>query len=213
MDIVTKTIYMSSVGHAQVNFLQYEYGCFAPNVPAVLKGPIPQEKDRGEITMEKILQALPGFRNSLVQAGAAFTLSEFSEKEVFLLPKTEVDPYNQELFKRCADGCKECPSRYRSKKDLKSKERHECDYTCKKCHERNYRLSSDIIYGCSATNPKLAGFFPPRWMFTEPEVEEAYNRFIDELREVQKTILRRRGKGTTPYEVLLPSKIPYGIAI
>ena len=52
IDIVTKIIYQSSVGHAQVNFLQFEYGCFAPNVPAIMRGKIPTEENRGKITMD-----------------------------------------------------------------------------------------------------------------------------------------------------------------
>ena len=212
MDIVTKTIYMSSVNHAQVNFLQFEYGCFAPNMPAVLKGDLPKEKDRGKITMQTVMDALPGLRSSLVQAGAAFTLSEFSDKEVFLLPESEVDRYhNENLIKRCVDYNCRCPSRYIRKKDLGSKNAHKCDYTCKKCEsDEQYNFSYDHIYQLDS---KPSGFFPPRWLFTEKEVEIAYNKFIEALREIQKSILKRRETGMTPYEVLLPSRIPYGIAI
>ena len=39
------------------------------------------------------------------------------------------------------------------------------------------------------------------------------NKFIVGLREIQKSILKRKQMGMTPYEVLLPSRIPYGIAI
>ena len=216
MDILTKTIYVSSVGHAQVNFLQFEYGCFAPNIPSVLRGELPKEDDRGHITMQKIMNTLPGFRSSLVQAGAAFTLSEFSEKEAFLLPATEVDiGHDNDLIKRCADINCRCPSRrnYIRKKDANRKEPHKCDYTCKRCDEDNvekFNFSSEHIY---QIDTKPSGFFPPRWLFTEEEVEIAYNKFIAALREVQKTILKRRETEMTPYEVLLPSRIPYGIAI
>ena len=212
IDIVTKTIYVSSVNHAQVNFLQFEYGCFAPNVPAVLRGDLPKEDDRGQITMQRIMDALPGLRSSLVQAGAAFTLSEFSEKEVFLLPDSEIERNNElKLIKRCVDYNCRCPARYIRKKDVGSKNAHRCDYTCKKCESlKKYNFSSEHIYQLDS---KPTGFFPPRWLFTEEDVEIAYNKFIEALREIQKNILKRRDTGMTPYEVLLPSKVPYGIAI
>ena len=84
VNLSTKIIFQSSAMHAAVNFLQFEYGCFAPNVPALMRGSIPKEEDRGHIDMARILDSLPGLRASLVQAGAAFTLSEFSKDEVFL---------------------------------------------------------------------------------------------------------------------------------
>ena len=88
---------------------------------------------------------------------------------------------------------------------------HKCDYTCKKCEsDEQYNFSYDHIYQLDS---KPSGFFPPRWLFTEKEVEIAYNKFIERLREIQKSILKRRETGMTPYEVLLPSRIPYGIAI
>ena len=169
--------------HAQVNFLQFEYGCFAPNTPAIMKGKIPKEQDRSKISMACIMKSLPGFRASLVQAGAAFTLSEFSDEEVFLLPRTEYDHRSHELKPRCSDP--------------------------------NYRFSDSEVFQTDSPlhNWKPTGFFPPRWLFTEKAVEIAYNEFVRDLREIQRHILGRRSKGTTPYEVLLPSKIPYGIAI
>ena len=77
----------------------------------------------------------------------------------------------------------------------------------------NYNYSDSGDSNIYQSDPPPNGFFPPRWLFTEKKVDEAYNHFICGLREVQKDILKRREKGTTPYEVLLPSKIPYGIAI
>ena len=161
IDIVTKTIFQSSVGHAAVNFLQFEYGCFAPNVPALLRGKIPKEEDRGNVTLDRIKESLPGLRPSLVQAGAAFTLSEFSEDEEFLLP----------LGPDCANLKK--PPRYLFTVNTK---------------ERKY-------------------------VNAEPEVDIAYNNFMRELQKLETKIKERRKSGKIPYEVLLPSQIPYGIAI
>ena len=149
LDLVTKTIFQSSVMHAAVNFLQFEYGIFAPNVPALMRGRVPNESDRGKIDMNHILSSLPGLRASLVQAGAAFTLSEFSKDEVYLLPTTK--------------------------------------------------------------------WKPPRWLFTDEKVDEAYQEFISHLKRIEADIKTRNNalecQGKVPYEVLMPSKIPYGIAI
>ena len=49
VNIITKVIFNSSVIHAAVNFLQFDYGCFQPNVPGVLKGSIPTQENKGEI--------------------------------------------------------------------------------------------------------------------------------------------------------------------
>ena len=149
ISIVTKVIFQSSVMHAAVNFLQFEYGCFAPNVPAVLRGPIPTEEDRGKIDLQRIMNTLPGREPSLVQAGAAFVLSEFSEDEVFLLPKK--------------------------------------------------------------------GANQPAWLFTEVNAKLAFDKFQTKLQSIEDFIAHRNqeliSNGEVPYEVLLPSRIPYGIAI
>jgi hypothetical protein len=219
VDIVTKVVYQSSVSHAQVNFLQYEYGVFTPNCPAVMRGKIPKESDRKKITMECVMKSLSGFKASLVQAGAAFTLSEFSEKEVFLLPKTELAEkggWNDIMTPRCSDHKCPCENRsnYKRKKSTASAP-HKCDFTCKRCAPEyvKYNLSDSGASNIYRSDPSVHDFFPPRWLFTENEVDIAYNKFVSDLRDIQNDILKRREKGTTPYEVLMPSRIPYGIAI
>ena len=136
--------------HAAVNFLQFNYGCYAPNIPALLRGKIPTENDKGEISEDDVKKVLPGLTNSLHQAGAAYALSQFSEDEVFLLHR------NEEI-----DGSK--------------------------------------------------------FLFTEPEAKSVFDRFQETLGQIEDTIENRnndlKDKGETPYEVLLPSKIPYGVAI
>ena len=135
--------------HAAVNFLQFDYGCFQPNVPGVLKGSIPTEDDKGKITEEDCLSTLTGREKCLEQAGAAFVLSEFSEDEVFLLPK-----------------------------------------------EGKQKQS---------------------WLFTENDAKLAFKKFQDRLEEIEKAINKRNDKlkevNGVPYEVLLPSRVPVGIAI
>ena len=136
--------------HAAVNYLQFNYGCYAPNVPALLKGKIPTENDKGQISEDDVKKALPGRNNSLQQAGAAYALSRFSEDEVFLLhPKEGIDE--------------------------------------------------------------------SKFLFTEPEARSVFKRFQETLGQIENTIINRNNvlkeNGETPYEVLLPSKIPYGVAI
>ena len=59
--------------------------------------------------------------------------------------------------------------------------------------------------------------FPPRWLFVEENAREALDKFISKLREIESHIDTRNDnlikEGKIPYEVLRPSKIPYGIAI
>ena len=217
IDIVTKIIYQSSVGHAQVNFLQFEYGCFAPNVPAIMRGKIPTEENRGKITMDIVMESLPGFRPSLVQAGATFALSQFSENEIFLLPKTEHSKTSShELVlnsRRCYHCCPRCQGLDGNAKCCK---RPSC---CNITDDSNEYIFSESEKYCPNSvgefdcNGHWNSFFPPRWLFTEKNVEIAYNKFIRRLRIIQDKIIQRRKKGITTYEVLLPSRIPYGIAI
>ena len=151
VNILTKIIFQSSVMHSAVNFLQFEYGCFSPNVPGLLRGKIPKENDRGNIDMQRILDTLPGLKPCLAQAGVSFALTQFSDDEVFLLPTKEYE------------------------------------------------------------------VFPPRWLFTEEPAKEALDKFIARLQKIEDHIQERNKKliseGKIPYEVLRPSKIPYGIAI
>ena len=137
--------------HSAVNFLQLEYNCFGPNVPGMMRGKIPKETDRGNIDMSRILESLPDLKPCLAQAGVAYSLSQFSEDEVYLLPGEKDD------------------------------------------------------------------VFPPRWLFTEENAKDALDKFISNLREIENHIETRNEKlvkeGKIPYEVLRPSKIPYGIAI
>ena len=147
--IITKVVYQASVGHAAVNFLQFDYGCFLPNAPGVLLGSIPTKEDKENINETYIKKCLPGRDKCLEQAGAAFVLSEFSDDEVFLLHKGD-----------------------------KSK---------------------------------------AKFLFTEPEVKLVFEKFQERLQQIEDWINDRNtdliGKAEVPYETLLPSRIPYGIAI
>ena len=151
VNILTKIIFQSSVMHCAVNFLQFEYGCFSPNIPGSMRGRIPKESDRGNIDIQRILDSLPGLKPSLAQAGVSFALTQFAENEVFLLPT------------------------------------------------KDYEV------------------FPPRWLFTEESAKMALDNFIENLQKIEYHIDERNKKLISeekiPYDVLRPSKIPYGIAI
>ena len=148
-NIITKVIFNASVIHAAVNFLQFDYGCFQPNVPGVLKGSIPTQDDKGKIMEEDCLNTLTGREKCLEQAGAAFVLSEFSDDEIFLL------------------------------------------------HTKD--------------KPKQAK------LFTETDAKLAFEKYQKKLEEIEITIQIRNEKlkvvDDVPYEVLLPSRVPVGIAI
>ena len=92
INFLTKIIFQSVVIHIAVNGLQFEYGCFAPNVPSLMKGKIPNESDRSTIDLPYILESLPGLHPCLAQAGVAFALTRPSPDEVFLLTKDKLLP-------------------------------------------------------------------------------------------------------------------------
>ena len=80
-------MFTCSVKHTGVNFLQWDYGCFAPISPSTMLGTIPTEDDRGKITKEHIIKSLPDAEISTRFAATCHVLSDFSEDEVFLLHK------------------------------------------------------------------------------------------------------------------------------
>ena len=54
---------------------------------------------------------------------------------------------------------------------------------------------------------------PPEWLFTEPEARAALKKLQLTLKSIEDEIRKRNYHLKIPYEVLLPSRIPYGIAI
>ena len=163
-------MFTCSVQHAAVNFLQWNYGCFAPISPSTMLGKIPQENDRGKIRKQDIIQSLPDAEISARFASICHVLSDFSEDEVFLL------------------------------------------------HEKNKKngstenLKTDIqrLSTCELIE---AGVLPPRWLFTEQNILNAYLKFQRSLLDIEEDIKLRNNGLRYPYKVLMPSKIPYSIAI
>jgi hypothetical protein len=151
--LCTMVVFTASAKHAAVNFLQFEYGSFAPVSPSTMRGDLPTETDRGKISKEFIFESLPDPEICIRFAAIVFTLTEIAEDEVFLLLK-------------------------------------------------NTKKSGG----------ELASL-PPRWLFTEENVTAAFHNFQIELEEIESKINDRNENLAIPYSVLLPSRIPFGIAI
>ena len=180
--LCTMIIFQSSVKHAAVNNLQWDYLSFAPASPLCMRGDLPTEDDRGKITQKIIIESLPDPILCIRSAGIAYALTEFSPDELFLLHQ-EKSRKLRELLK--AYGC----IRIRTKRTKIDTQKSELD----------------------------AGKYPPRWLFHEEEVKIAFLKFQLNLRGIENGINKRNEKlaekGLVPYDVLLPSKIPSGIAI
>ena len=58
-----------------------------------------------------------------------------------------------------------------------------------------------------------SNLFPPRWLFNEVEVKTAFLTFQYRLQKIEAHIEERNSRLAVPYKVLLPSRIPSGIAI
>lgn len=72
-----------------------------------------------------------------------------------------------------------------------------------------------LVYAmsCYSSDELYLTMTPPELLFTEIEVFEAIEKFQNSLRVIEEDILIRNEDLRVPYEVLLPSKIPYGINI
>ena len=182
----TMIIFQSSVKHSAINNLQWDYGSFAPVSPLCMRGDLPTEADRGKITQQILIKSLPGPKLCIRSAGIAYALTQFTDDDVFLLLSTPIEKTKKGL-------------RSRSLGDIKLKLKR-IDTVVSK-----YDLDIDD------------GKFPPRWLFNEEEVKVAFLGFQIKLQEIENEINERNEKlkqsGDVPYDVLLPSKIPCGIAI
>lgn len=183
-------IFQSSAKHAALNFLQWEYGSFAPIFPFCMRADLPTENDRGKITKQFIIESLPGPKLCIRTAGIAFTLTEFSEDEVFLL-------LHQKFQKN---------RRRKTLGTLKTQSN-------KVVYLRQLTTQHDILSDLTMAK----GLIPPRWLFTEEKATTAFLAFQHKLQQIEDEIVERNTaleqSGSVPYEALLPSRIPSGIAI
>ena len=141
VDLLTKIIFSVTVLHASVNYLPFDYMGFPPCCPGTMRGNLPNEKDRGNITMRRILDSLPDQMLTATQVELSHTMSCYSSEELYLINT------------------------------------------------------------------------PPELLFTDSEVLNAMNKFQNSLHAIEQEILARNKELKIPYEVLLPSKIPYGISV
>ena len=141
LDVLTKIIFSVTVLHASVSYLQFEYMGFPPCSPGIMRGRIPNESDRGTITIRRILDSLPDQMLTASQVELSFTMSSYSPEELYLTTT------------------------------------------------------------------------PPELLFNDIEVLQAIDKFQNSLHEIEIEISKRNSELKIPYEVLLPSKIPYGISM
>jgi len=170
LKLCTMIMFTSSAQHAAVNFLQWDYFCFAPNGPTTMLGKIPKEEDRGNITKEYVIQSLPDAEISATAASLSLTLSDYSGDEVYLL------------------------------------------------HEKNKQQKSNQNLGADTQSISIGkliemGNLPPRYLFTEQDNLDVYMKFQKSLLDIENKIEMRNKDLKYPYDVLLPSKVPCGIAI
>ena len=201
-ELCTKIIFATSAKHAAVNFLQWDYACFAPVNPYAMRGNIPTEDDRGKITEKLIVDSLPDRKNAIRSAGIAFTLTEFSDDEVYLLlpfakrrERSRSVQYTKFISKSTAPKAFNFSSNFGSAQNL----------------PRIGELGSEV--SASAGKLLTSQFYPPRWLFNEEEVRTAFTNFQNRLHTIEDKIRERNFELDVPYEVLLPSQIPSGIAI
>ncbi|XP_053547856.1 polyunsaturated fatty acid 5-lipoxygenase [Bombina bombina] len=82
IEYLTLVIFTASGQHAAVNFGQYDWCSWIPNSPPTMRCPPPTEK--GEVTIEYIIESLPDRGRSCWHLGAVWALSQFQENELFL---------------------------------------------------------------------------------------------------------------------------------
>ena len=190
----TMVIFHSSVRHSSVNFPSFDYACFAPVSPVCMRGKIPAGTDRGKITEQDILNSLPDPILSIRGAGIAMRTSEYSQDEVFLLQTTKKKNKRESWFGSAlkvlglAANQKPFPSLQDGQKE-------------EEVNGENYATQIKSIV------------LPPRWLFNEDEVKLAFGSFQKKLEKIEEGINIRNKELDIPYAVLLPSKIPFGIAI
>ena len=76
----TLIIFTGSAQHASINFGQYDIYGFVPNAPATLRQPPPSKK--GDADYNRLLNTLPGIKDTTTQIAVANLLSQYSHDEV-----------------------------------------------------------------------------------------------------------------------------------
>lgn len=96
IEIVTTVIFTCGPQHAAVNFSQYDYMAFIPNMPLAAYQPVPQHK--GEVDEQWLMQFLPPPRQAEDQLSVTFTLSAYRHDRLGYYDKPFADPEAQALL-------------------------------------------------------------------------------------------------------------------
>ena len=200
-------MFHSSVRHSSVNFPSFDYACFAPVSPVCMRGDIPLEGHRGKITEQDIIDCLPDTTLNIQSAGIAMRTSEYSKDEVFLLQKEKKKKSARKSWFGTALKLSRLSLRL-APKEKNMEKNIEKDPSQDDCNEIKENLES-----ANLATPIQRNFLPPRWLFNEENVIQAFASFQKRLQQIEDEIEQRNKELEIPYAVLLPSKIPFGIAI
>ena len=162
------------------------------------------EFNRGEITEQDVIDSLPDPSINIKSAGLAYKSVELSEDEVFLLTKRS----SFQIGRRATVGQIGISKRLLHKLPMERTVTfvpEEKDVDDDDPDEINIEECLNLSIG--------SHFLPPRWLFTEEEAITAFISFQNKLQKIEDGIIERNKGLDVPYEVLLPSKIPFGITI
>ncbi|XP_013388118.1 allene oxide synthase-lipoxygenase protein [Lingula anatina] len=81
-EILTSVIFTATGQYAALNYSQYDYNTFAPNMPSTMNRPPPKEK--GVVTMKSIVEMLPTRRQTAFSIAVAYAMSRHEGGEVLL---------------------------------------------------------------------------------------------------------------------------------
>ena len=196
-------MFHSSVRHSSVNFPSFDYACFAPVSPVCMRGSIPSAKQRGKITEQDIFNSLPDPALSIRSAGIAMRTSEYSTDEVFLLQRAKKKTGTRKSWYSTALSLLGFAS---SQTNTDRESAGDVLETATKEDE-----TSTTKNNLDTSTKRI--LLPPRWLFNEEEIKSAFGSFQKKLEQIQNEIEKRNEELEIPYEFLLPSKIPFGIAI
>ena len=95
IDIVTIVIFTCAPLHSVLNFAQYEYMAFVPNMPYAAYHPIPDSKG---IDMETMMKLLPPFKRSADQVMWTDILTSYHYDKLGFYDEDFADPLAQEII-------------------------------------------------------------------------------------------------------------------
>jgi len=82
-DTITSALWGSGYQHSAVNYVQYDYFGYVPNMPLAMYKPVPK-RGQGPQTMDDILEYLPSYVLAAQQIGVTYLLSTYYEDQVYM---------------------------------------------------------------------------------------------------------------------------------